>query len=493
VAIVGAGPGGAYLAWRLSEATVGRQVCLFEMGQRVGGRVHSLRKQGPQRDLTVEAGAYRFALNRTCAPIAAGAEWCISTPVTTHLIVDHFKLPYKVYDPSATEWDDKLAKIVDARGDDAGYLTFVEALVDAALATGRVTLRFGHELLRLDAPKAAASPFHVLHFANGHKVSAGFVVLNLPQYPLLRVLGASTGLSPRGAGAVPPVLRSVTAYPIFKLYVHYADAWWRNALGLANGFFNNTAAWKTEAADPRAIAECFAARQLPAPLAGAYHDAHVKCEADGGRCRGYLQAAYIGDAHGVRFYAQWRKARSGDSVTMLDGAHAADADALALVHDALVELHRDALIAAGALERVVAMRPDSGVLSIWDSPVDGIETGCHVFMEPGAPGAPAAGIPKARIPAEAMSPFASAPRVFVANEAWGALQCFAEGSLQMAENLAHSAFGAHPPAWIPALEYAADVLYSNNTGTLGAATPAPAYGDLSIAHAAAVSRTAAGR
>lgn len=99
VAVVGAGPGGAYLAWRLSQAAssggVGKQVCLFEMAHRVGGRVHSLRKQGPRKDLTVEAGAYRFALNRTCASIK-GFDWCITTPVTKHVIINALKLPYRV-------------------------------------------------------------------------------------------------------------------------------------------------------------------------------------------------------------------------------------------------------------------------------------------------------------------------------------------------------------------------------------------------------------
>jgi len=495
VAVVGAGPGGAYLAWRLSQTVsaggVAKQVCLFEMGQRVGGRVHSLRKQGPLHDLTVEAGAYRFALNKTCAPLGT-ADWCISTSVTKHVIVDALKLPYRVYDPSATDWDDKLAKIVDARGEDAGYLTFVEALVHAAQASGRARLHLGHELVRLE--RHAATGDHTLTFAHGAKATAQHVVLNLPQYPLMRVLAASVGLSSLGDGATPPVLHAVTSYPLFKLYVHYADAWWRNDLGLTAGFFNNSAAWKpSNDADPRAIAECFAARQRPAPLQGAYHDAHVKCDgpalADGSpRCRGYLQAAYYAEQYAMRFYSQWRTARSGDSVTRLDAKRAHDAQLFELIHESLVELHADALRAAGALERVRAMRPDEAILSVWDSPVDGIEAGCHAFQELGLPTAGSRGIPTARIPAEAVAPFSLAPRVFVANEAWGKLQCFAEGSLQMAENIAHAFFGAPPPAWIPEREYREDVLFN-----VSDVRRAPTHGDLSLAQAAAVGRAAAGR
>ncbi|KAJ1625260.1 hypothetical protein T492DRAFT_1040923 [Pavlovales sp. CCMP2436] len=494
VAVVGAGPGGAYLAWRLAEAPSSRKVCLFEMGSRAGGRIHSLRKQGPQGDLTVEAGAYRFAVNRTCVPFGADGKWCINTPVTKHLIVSAFKLPYKRYDADGTIWDDKLAKIVDHAGEDAGYLTFVEEAVKRAEATGHAKLHLGHELIRLG--RDAASGSHVLHFRNGAKVLAADVVLNLPQMPLLRVLALSSGLSPLGDGAAPPLLSAVTAYPIFKLYVHYTDAWWRNVLGLTSGFFNNTAAYKvTEGASPIAVETCISARQHPAPLQGAYHDAHVRCDGsnDGSgrrQCRGYLQAAYTPDLFATRYYSQWRTARSGDSVTHLDGKRARDAQLLEAVHEALVELHAEPLRAAGALERVRAMRPDSGVLSVWDSPVDGIETGCHCTQELALPGLASRGIPKARLSAEALSPFSLAPRVFVANEAWGQLQCFAEGSLQMAENLAHAFFGLPRPAWIPEGEYQEEVLYNATSTSQSAARlrSLPPLGDLSLRQAQASAR-----
>lgn len=400
--------------------------------------------------------------------------------------------PPQIYDPSATAWDEKLAKISDGHGEDAGYLTFVERLVLAAQGTGRMTLHLGHELLRLE--RHAASGAHTLHFAHGAKVIAQHVILNMPQYPLMRVLGRSSGLSPLGDGATPPVLHTATAYPMFKLYVHYDDAWWRNDLGLTAGFFNNSAAWKpaTANADPRALAECFASRQQPAPLQGAYHDAHVRCDGPEGapKCRGFLQAAYMPDLFAVRFYSQWRTERAGDSVTKLDGRNARDAQLLELVHASLVELHAGALRAAGALERVTALRPDSAVLSIWDSPVDGIETGCHAFQQLGLPGVPGSGtgsrgIPTQRIPAEALQPLTLAPRVFVANEAWGQLQCFAEGSLQMAENIAHSFFGAPAPSWIPEREYREDVLYN-----LSDTRARPPLGDISLAHAAAIERAA---
>jgi len=64
-AIVGAGPGGLYTALRLLNTTGNASVCLLEGLDRVGGRVHTLRGLGPQNDLNVDLGAYRFARQLT--------------------------------------------------------------------------------------------------------------------------------------------------------------------------------------------------------------------------------------------------------------------------------------------------------------------------------------------------------------------------------------------------------------------------------------------
>ena len=37
----------------------GSDICVFEMTERVGGRLMSLRGLGPESDLTVDAGGYR--------------------------------------------------------------------------------------------------------------------------------------------------------------------------------------------------------------------------------------------------------------------------------------------------------------------------------------------------------------------------------------------------------------------------------------------------
>lgn len=61
VAVVGAGAGGLYTAMRMMDEgkIAGEDICVFEMTERVGGRLFSLRGLGPDGDLSVDAGGYR--------------------------------------------------------------------------------------------------------------------------------------------------------------------------------------------------------------------------------------------------------------------------------------------------------------------------------------------------------------------------------------------------------------------------------------------------
>eukprot|EP00965_Chrysotila_dentata_P198055 6178566-Pleurochrysis_carterae.AAC.5 len=61
LAVVGAGAGGLYSAMRLIDTgkMQGSDICIFEMTNRVAGRLYSLRGLGPNRDLSVDAGGYR--------------------------------------------------------------------------------------------------------------------------------------------------------------------------------------------------------------------------------------------------------------------------------------------------------------------------------------------------------------------------------------------------------------------------------------------------
>jgi len=277
-----------------------------------------------------------------------------------------------------------------------------------------------------------------LRLEGGEVVSAGAIVLNVPQGPMLQILRASS--APFSTAAPRPLYAPVT-YPIMKLYVHYDDAWWRNYLNLTAGpFFNPEPA----DVDPQS-SYMGVPPQAPAPLEGQYHDGDVRCDGPGGRCRGYLQAFYGNDksANGgingaIKFFSVFHSSVSNDSVVHLSPAVAEHRMLLEDVHQALVELHRPALDAAGVTERVLAAPPTGAVLSIWSQGVGGIHGGCH-SPKPGRDPKPE------DLPAAALAPFAGEWPVYVANEAYGHMHCWAEGSLGMARAAAQR-MGLEAPA-----------------------------------------------
>ena len=79
------------MAYRHALERTNETVCIFEAGQRVGGRIHSMRGQGPAKDLVVEAGAYRFAPNETCVNfkgfnyVRAHTHLCTARALNPHL------------------------------------------------------------------------------------------------------------------------------------------------------------------------------------------------------------------------------------------------------------------------------------------------------------------------------------------------------------------------------------------------------------------------
>ena len=108
-----------------------------------------------------------------------------------------------------------------------------------------------------------------------------------------------------------------------KVYAHYDDAWWRNALNLTAGMYNNSAAWRSDAGGLFTAEDCLAAKQTPFPVQGSYHDGDVRCDASGAKCRGFLQAAYMGDPQAVRLYEEFHLS-GNDSAVVLDPARRAD-------------------------------------------------------------------------------------------------------------------------------------------------------------------------
>ena len=267
VAIVGAGPGGLYTAMRLIETgtVAAGDVCIFEMTDRVGGRVYSLRGFGPNKNLNVDVGAYRT--------------WPKYTPVTQALIQDKLGLSMGCYD----ETEDPCEKynIMTADGGQMGFVTFVEEMLTTVHEAGG---RFfpSHKLTRI-ARSASTEPA-TLHFANGATASVtGAVVLNMAQRPLMQVVRAST--LPEGvvSPSVVTALHAVQTEVVTKLYLYYRNAWWRH-LNLVSGDFSL-------AGDAQKML-----------LKGRYHDGDFRCDAakvgQYDACEGFLLAVYAHDYAG---------------------------------------------------------------------------------------------------------------------------------------------------------------------------------------------------
>mmetsp|Transcript_77905 Transcript_77905/g.140577 ORF Transcript_77905/g.140577 Transcript_77905/m.140577 type:complete len:344 (-) Transcript_77905:188-1219(-) len=266
------------------------------------------------------------------------------------------------------------------------------------------------------ALSAANSSSVQVQVANGRVFNAGAVLLNIPQMPVLKLLRQS---GEPFSSMFPEPLYAPASYPIMKLYLHYEDAWWRNYLGLVSGPFENANASPNSSSAVIQIHDI--PSQGPAPLKGQYHDGDVRCDGPAGKCRGFLQAFYSGGSS-IDWYKSFHS-WNGDAAMHISSKSVEHKELLASIHSALVELHREALDAANVTALVEKLRPDSGVLSIWSQGVTGIHAGCHV-PKPGVHPKPE------DLPAAALRPFPGFP-VYVANEAYGTVPCFAEGSLNM--------------------------------------------------------------
>mmetsp|Transcript_13606 Transcript_13606/g.38728 ORF Transcript_13606/g.38728 Transcript_13606/m.38728 type:complete len:513 (-) Transcript_13606:252-1790(-) len=422
--IVGAGAGGAYAAWR--AASDGRSVCVFERAGRPGGRIHSLRGEGPRKDLVVEAGGYRFA-PKPVVQRTGKITWRIDTPLTA-AIIKELGLPTAIYNPNASEWDHGMHKIVDKHGQDAGYLTFIERMLELAVAKG-AKVRYSTAVVGLGIVAGeGGSNLVAIRLQNGEEVVVKSAVLNLPQRPVIELLRRSNGSV---ASVLPRPLYDAVSFPIMKFYVHYDDAWWRNDLGLTSGpFYNKEPSSKV----PGHVIGV--PTEDPAPLQGQYHDGNVRCDLPGGKCRGFLQTYYGADTSqnpggidgAIKYYEPFADSISEDAATHIGNVEPHHKLLLDRVHASLVGFHRAALDAANATAKVAAMRPTGAVLSMWTQGVAGIHAGCHVprRLDRGDP-APPGLLSKA-----ALQPLPGFP-IFVANEAFGPMMCFAEGSLAMSE------------------------------------------------------------
>jgi hypothetical protein len=145
-------------------------ICIFEMTERVGGRLMSLRGLGPEDNLVVDAGGYRT--------------WPEYTPTAHALITEYLGIPMGCYDDSVPC---QVYNIVDENGTKAGFTTFVEEMMQRLTDRGACFYPF-HELRKLERVnnvnvsdvvtaskqlgEANTTAVTRLHFANGVTATA---------------------------------------------------------------------------------------------------------------------------------------------------------------------------------------------------------------------------------------------------------------------------------------------------------------------------------
>ena len=253
----------------------GSDVCIFEMTERVGGRLFSLRGLGPDGDLTVDAGGYRTVSRTlihketsdtelTCTHYVH-AQWPEFTPTIHALITEYLGLPMECYDPAQDPC--QVFNIIDDTGNkvtlhcrvspvvlfslialsslQAGFATFVEEMMTRLIDQGACFFP-NHELQAvtkipadLETSTALSIPSTELAFTNGVKATASMTtILGIPQRPLLNVLRNSNLPDTVLDVDTLDALHSVQTVVATKLYLYYprGQAWWLK-LGLVSGDF----------------------------------------------------------------------------------------------------------------------------------------------------------------------------------------------------------------------------------------------------------------
>ncbi|CEL94447.1 unnamed protein product [Vitrella brassicaformis CCMP3155] len=436
VAIVGAGIGGAYVAWRLLKEGnyTGRDICMFEMTSRLGGRIMSLRGLGQYRDLVVEPGAYRI--------------WPAHTP-TMWALKETLRLNVSCYNPL----DCQRYKLVDSDGANAGLIVMVETLVNKTVPLGIRTFP-RHKLTRLNVSSEEEGPI-TLSFANDVHVRADRVVLNVPVRPLLEVLRESDLPATMMTVERWKALHTLEGETVTKLYLYYSDAWWQTKLHLVGGDFSQ---------------EGDSQHML---LKGRYHDGHIRCRGGSNateECYGFLLAVYEHDEAGetARFFRRFQRER-GAPYTIIDHDTPEGQLFLDHAHRRVVDFHREGLQnkSLSLYKQTLSLKPSFAVLSSWYPDTRGHGAGWHRWgaAECHSRSCCSCEAPLADLAAD---PFASAGvPIYLVNEAYSDVQGWAEGSLQMADRVLERYFGlAYPWGHRPWEDRSEDLT-----------TPAPEVGD----------------
>lgn len=425
LAVVGAGWGGAYFAWRMAidtDTVSPNDVCVFEANGRVGGRIYSIRGLPPAPDLAIDAGGYRF----------------IETDLLpAQLVWNALKLPTACYDwqcAGGCEGSGNCYILKDAYGNNFGYSWPIEVMLGQVEDMGDGTqVHFGYELTGLTSSLGKSTK---LTFGNGASVTASKVLLNIPGNAIKNLdQGSDAVLKTDTTRQAQTVLNSVTVGQMQKVYVYYEDAWWASKLGLMEGYLDAT--------------------DGPAPFSGRYHDGPLKCiigtDPDGkpiysgskvqfGNCSGYIETYYTGS---TEYYKQYQT-DPRNPVKLLDTSTAMGRKALEDSHSSMLSFHASQLAKKGISPDSLC-KPTFMTVSNWirDDPIaPGIGR-----MSPGTD----ANRALARAPTKSHN-------VYIADQDYGYRSGWAVGSLKMAEKVLQAELGVGKPSWLDETWYQKNVV-----------------------------------
>jgi len=457
LAVVGAGWGGAYLAWRLSVDTQtvnASSVCVFEANGRVGGRIFSVHDLPHFGDLAVDVGGYRFQETQK---------------LPADLVFSALKLPTTCYDygcQGGCEGSQNCYVIKDSYGNNAGYATPIERMLGEVEDAGAGTqVYFGARLTGIFGAPAAGAHSTRLSLASGANVTATKVLLNLPGNALA---GLSKGSVVFEQPKSKRLLNDVWTFGMVKVYAWYDDAWWSTKLGMMEGYFGTgnasvTAAnFSTSALSAGSAAGSAAAPNGKAPLLGRYHDGPQRClvghdtagqpvysgnKVKFGNCSGALEV-YYGSA--AKYYsALMTSPLQPLTVAVEEDGTAASKTLISDVHASLMAKHALAFVEK-EIDPASVPPPKAVVLANWIA--DGEYTpGIGRLSTSPLPGKADQQRASVRKPAADFD-------VFVADQDYGYETGWAVGSLIMAEKVLQTEFNLPKPSWLDAKWYKANVL-----------------------------------
>eukprot|EP01065_Artemidia_motanka_P024582 TRINITY_DN2943_c0_g1_i3.p1 TRINITY_DN2943_c0_g1~~TRINITY_DN2943_c0_g1_i3.p1 ORF type:complete len:193 (+),score=44.91 TRINITY_DN2943_c0_g1_i3:55-579(+) len=128
VSVAGAGWSGVYFAWRLAvdlKRVSAADVCIFEATERIGGRVYSVPDAPGTESLTVDVGAYRTQTGMR---------------LPRDLIEKGLGMATAPYSPGGA--DSRMLVVADPYGNNAGFATPIERMLDDLEKRGAKLSRF---------------------------------------------------------------------------------------------------------------------------------------------------------------------------------------------------------------------------------------------------------------------------------------------------------------------------------------------------------------